>query len=91
MSRARKIVLLFVWLVLATHLYAFIWSNNLDIFPQLPEEVGTWIVMLTGTNNTEDVENVTLYYILIVSFVVVAAATAIIVLGDWALRKIRNR
>ena len=66
---------LLIWLVIATHIYAYAWSTHLDFFPELPESVGRWIADLTGTAETDDIEMLTLYYILIVSFVVVTSAT----------------
>jgi len=90
MSRTTKTMLLIVWLIIATHVYAYVWSNHLDVFPQLPEEFGIWIAKLTGTANTENIEQLTLYYIFIISFVVVAIATFLCALVVWGCRRIRK-
>lgn len=87
MRRAKKIVLLLFWLVIATHVYAYLWSTHLDLFPQLPEALGKWIAQLTGTAESEDIERITLYYILIVSFAVVGVATLLGTAGLWAIGK----
>lgn len=88
MSRARKLLFVFLWLVVATHIYALIWSNHLDSFPQLPEKLGLWIADLTGTANSEDIEQLTVYYMLIVSFVVVSVATFVGTFIFWIFRKV---
>ena len=75
MKRLLKSVLIVLWLLFATHLYAYVWSENLDLFPQLPEEFGVWISYLTGMRNSEDVERLTLYYMLVVSFLAVSLPT----------------
>jgi hypothetical protein len=90
MSRTRKAILLLVWLIVATHAYAYIWSTHLDLFPQLPERLGRWIADLTGTAGSEDIEQLTLYYILIVSFFVVAVATFLWMAAILAFRKFRK-
>ena len=90
MNRTRKAIILFVWLILATHAYAYIWSTNLDFFPQLPEIIGRWVADLTGTADSEDIEQLTLYYILIVSFLVVFVATFVVVSAFWVFKKSRK-
>lgn len=90
MSCTKKTILLLLWLVVATHAYAYIWSTHLDLFPQLPEKLGRWIAELTGTAESEDIEQLTLYYIFIVSFVVVTVATSIGAIVLWALRRGRK-
>lgn len=90
MKRPRKAILLLAWLILATHAYAYIWSTNLDFFPQLPEKIGIWVADLTGTADSEDIEKLTLYYILIVSFVVVFVATCVVTGAFWVFRKSRK-
>jgi hypothetical protein len=90
MSCTKKTILLLLWLVVATHAYAYIWSTHLDLFPQLPEKLGRWIAELTGTAESEDIEQLTLYYIFIVSFVVVTVATSIGVIALWTFRRGRK-
>ncbi len=90
MSRMRKAVLILVWLIVATHVYAYIWSTHLDLFPQLPEELGRWIAYLTGTANSDDIEQLTLYYIFIVSFAAVTGATFVGAAAFWIFRKFRK-
>lgn len=90
MSCTKKTILLLLWLVVATHAYAYIWSTHLDLFPQLPEKLGRWIAELTGTAESEDIEQLTLYYIFIVSFVVVTVATSIGAIALWAFRRGRK-
>jgi len=90
MTRPKKAVLLLLWLAVATHVYAYIWSNHLDLFPQLPERLGRWIAQLTGTAETEDTEQLALYYIFIVSFAVVAVATSIGAAMIWGVNRWRK-
>lgn len=87
MSRTRKFLLLIIWLVIATHVYAYVWSTHLDAFPQLPDSVGRWVAQLTGTADSEDIEALTLYYIFIVSFAVIATSTLLGLLVARALKR----
>ncbi|KRB92893.1 hypothetical protein [Noviherbaspirillum sp. Root189] len=80
MNRSAKFILTVLWLVFAAHVYALIWSKNLDVFPQLPEWVGVRIVCLTGLHGSEDSEQLTVYYMLIVSFVAVSLLSAVAIL-----------
>jgi hypothetical protein len=90
MTRLRKAILLVLWLAVATHLYAYLWSTHLDSFPQLPEYVGRWIAKLTGMTDSEDVEQLTLYYVLTISFIVVATLTFLGAVVLWAFQKYRK-
>ena len=89
MSRTRKAAFLLVWFVIATHLYAYLWTTHLDYFPQPPEEFGMWAIRITGANN-EDIEQLTLYYIFIFSFIVVVAATLLGAVAIWGYRNFRK-
>jgi len=90
MSRRRKAILLLVWLIVATHAYAYLWSTHLDFFPQFPEKTGKWIADLTGTADSEDIEQLTLYYILTISFLVVFIATFLVGGAVFIFRKSRK-
>ncbi len=87
MSRTKKTAILLLWLVVATHVYAYIWSTHLDLFLQLPEKLGRWIAKTTGTAESENVEQLALYYIFIVSFIITATATSIGVAATWVFKK----
>lgn len=66
-----------IWLIVATPLFAIIWSRNLDYFPDLPEWVGIFIAQITGLADKDDTETLTVYYMLIVSLVEVSIITAV--------------
>ncbi len=80
MSRLTKTAAIIAWLIFATLAYAFVWSRNLDFFPQLPNAVGHWVTYLTGMQNSDDAEALTLYYMLIVSFVAASVLTSLAML-----------
>ena len=77
MNLAWKISLWTVWVLAGTLLYARVWSGHLDDFPELPEQLGLWVASLTGLTNSDDVEQLTFWYVLIVSFTVVVAFTVV--------------
>jgi hypothetical protein len=87
MSRTKKILLILVWLIVATHAYAYIWSNHLDYFPELPEGLSRWIANLTETADSDDIEQLTLYYLFGVSF---AVASGVTLMGSAILRIVKK-
>jgi hypothetical protein len=91
MSRLKKAALLIIWLIFATCLYAYVWSHNLDNFPQFPEAFGRWVSKITGMDHSEDVETLTVYYMLIASFLIVSVFTFIAIFGWTQIRKLIHR
>jgi len=80
-------VLLTIWLVFATFLYAMAWSHYPDLFPDYPEWVADVIGQLTTDPQMDDVESLATYYYLILSFLPVAAATALVLSIRHLLRR----
>jgi hypothetical protein len=65
------------WLSVGTVLYARVWSRHLDTFPQPPEVVGRWVSTLAGLTGSDDTEQLTFYYVLIVSYAIVTLGSAL--------------
>ena len=74
----QRLSLLVIWLVVATVLYAMVWTRHLDYFPQYPEWVGMTIEKITRPFvSPDDSESLTTIYILIVSFLNVTLITVL--------------
>lgn len=73
----KKVILFALWLSVATLAYAITWSRNLDYFPEFPEWVGTTIREMFSSDTP--VEDLTIYYLLIVSFGIVLVASMVVV------------
>ncbi|MNN80631.1 hypothetical protein D3C81_1973820 [compost metagenome] len=84
-------LLLAIWLVIATFLYAMAWSHYPDVFPDYPEWVADVIGRLTTDPQMDDVESLATNYYLILSFLPVAAATALALLVRRLLRRRASR
>ncbi|MDM0081501.1 hypothetical protein QTI17_12910 [Variovorax sp. J31P179] len=89
MNRAKKAVLLGLWLVVATLAYAKVWYLYSEYFPEYPEWVGVCIAHLKDLINSEDDPELThSLYIFILSFINVAVFTW---LACLLMRWIRHR
>ncbi|MDE8603832.1 hypothetical protein M3I01_013085 [Marinomonas sp. RSW2] len=73
----KKVSLFLVWIVCATLLYAFFWSRNLDYFPEFPEWVGRLVREMLPADTA--VEDITVYYLLILSFLIVSVVSLLVV------------
>ncbi|WP_454763219.1 hypothetical protein [Cupriavidus campinensis] len=86
-----KAILMAVWLIVATHLYAIAWSFYPDYFPDYPERAADVIIWLCAQMHVYDIESVTNAYYLVLSFLPVTAATFLGLLGWRLLRRHRKR
>ena len=85
MNITKKYILLPLWLIIGTVAYALVWSRNLDSFPEFPEWVGTWVFWLIGDKTSA--EGATVFYMLILSFVMVSIFTLLVWVAIRAFRK----
>ncbi|WP_075172561.1 hypothetical protein [Neptunomonas phycophila] len=85
MNIIKKCFLLPLWLIIGTVAYALVWSRNLDSFPEFPEWVGTWLFGLIGDKTSA--EGATVFYMLILSFVMVSIFTLLVWIAIRAFRK----
>ncbi|MDP2520940.1 hypothetical protein Q8W30_00030 [Neptunomonas phycophila] len=85
MNITKKYPLLPLWLIIGTVAYALVWSRNLDSFPEFPEWVGTWVFGLIGDKTSA--EGATVFYMLILSFVMVSIFTLLVWVAIRAFRK----
>lgn len=91
MNRLAKVVLITVWLIVATHLYAIVWRFHPDYFPEYPEWVGLSIDRMTRGYQPNGIESLTTYYYLILSFLPVSLMTFLAILGWHLLRRRRTK
>ena len=85
MNITKRYILLPLWLIIGTVAYALVWSRNLDSFPEFPEWVGTWVFWLIGDKTSA--EDATVFYMLILSFVMVSIFTLLVWVAIRAFRK----
>ena len=85
MNITKRYILLPLWLIIGTVAYALVWSRNLDSFPEFPEWVGTWVFGLIGDKTSA--EGATVFYMLILSFVMASIFTLLVWVAIRALRK----
>ncbi|MDO6466528.1 hypothetical protein Q4498_00265 [Neptunomonas phycophila] len=85
MNITKRYILLPLWLIIGTVAYALLWSRNLDSFPEFPEWVGTWVFGLIGDKTSA--EDATVFYMLILSFVMVSIFTLLVWVAIRAFRK----
>lgn len=88
MKRAVRNVTLGVWVIAATLVATRLWLTHPDSAPRLPEAFWIWLVGVLGSQDGEDLANLELLVVLIISFAVVVAVT-MLVLALW--QKSRER
>ena len=84
----KKSILFIVWIVVATTAYAALWSRNLDLFPRLPEAFGN--AVRNALPSDIAVEDLTIAYLLIASFLIVFTASVLAMLIFGWIRKVRH-
>jgi hypothetical protein len=60
-----------VWQLFATLTLAYIWLHNPDLFFRPPDTFSYWLADLYGVQNGEDLRNLEVIYVLVVSFAVI--------------------
>ena len=85
MNITKRYILLPLWLIIGTVAYALVWSRNLDSFPEFPEWVGTLIFGLIVDKTSA--EGATVFYMLILSFVIISIFTLLVWVAIRAFRK----
>lgn len=88
MKNFKIAVLIIIWLVIGTHGYAYLWSQNLDAFPTPPEFFGRFVSNLTGEQDNSEVTSIV--YMLFSSFIIVSAVTASLLIGFLFFKKNRG-
>lgn len=88
MKTATRSLLLIAWIVSATLVHARIWVTHADLFPSYPEWVGLRISDIVESWGPAGVEDITLWYVLGISFLHVVLASALAALAFAGLRKL---
>ncbi len=85
MNITKRYILLPLWLIIGTVAYVLVWSRNLDSFPEFPEWIGTLVFGLIGDKTSA--EGATVFYMLILSFVIISIFTLLVWVAIRAFRK----
>jgi hypothetical protein len=75
MKQARNRMMLIVWLVVGTLVFAHFWLVYPDVFPRFPPKFSLWLINLYGAKDGEDLGNLEELAVLILSFVLVSMLT----------------
>jgi hypothetical protein len=76
--KARRYILLFAWLILASGTLAHLWLTHPDAVPRVPASLATWLVGVYGSRNGEELADLEDLFALAASFLLVALSTAIV-------------
>ncbi|KAB0636855.1 hypothetical protein [Burkholderia latens] len=84
-----RIGMLLAWLAFGTVAYGFLWSRHLDLFPSWPGWMAQLAYHVTQLNPTDTgtMEDLTVTYMVLVSFINVSLLTMI----GWLVWRNRNR
>jgi len=88
MKMFLRIFALVLWMLSGTILLSRWWYKNPDRFPSFSESFWRYLDLLFGVGNVDDAQNVELFVVISVSFLVVFAVTTVaIAVAHYANRK----
>jgi hypothetical protein len=65
-----RISLFLLWILIFTLLLVYVWAHNPDIVPRPPQEFAIWLANLSNIQNGEQLANLELLYMGLISFVI---------------------
>ncbi len=90
MKFSYKYVFITIWIIVATLVLSFFWGNYPHYFFYLPEPLSIWLIEIYGASNGEELADLELLYVFIMSFLMVSFLTYVILMLKRKLTKRPN-
>ncbi len=90
MKFSYKYILITIWVIVATLVLSFFWGNYPHRFFYLPESLSIWLIDIYGASNGEELADLELFYVLIMSFLIVSFLTYVLLVLKRKLTKNSN-